>query len=340
MTGFAYGVAQLANGLPGWALHLQNGLTSSAVGLVALAAYKLSTKILVDPLLVLIASVCACLAILITNFPYLYPIMMIGGGAIEYVRQYIVSKRQEAQQTRVEANDLEKEQDDEISHYGFNYSVKAGLSMFGIWVILLVVSIVFRQTYVDRSASVFGTLYFVGSIIFGGGPVVVPLLQSYVVEAGWMTNPEFLIGLAIINVMPGPNFNIGAFCGALALRATSPVGGAVLGYLGIFLPGILLMSALLPLWKRFRQLKTVQAIFKGVNAAAVGLTFSAIYILAKKSIVATDGTFGLVFPITDSPLYTSVAAMTYASVGFANLPAPASIFIGGIVGVIEWALVK
>ena len=87
----------------------------------------------------------------------------------------------------------------------------------------------------------------------------------------WLTNREFLLGLALINAMPGPNFNLGAFCGALAMRAntSSMWAGGIIGWAGIFAPGLLLMTGLIPLWKKYRKLTYVDAVFVGINAAAI-----------------------------------------------------------------------
>lgn len=168
--------------------------------------------------------------------------------------------------------------------------------------------------------------------------MVIPMLQSFVVDAHWLTDREFLIGLAIINSMPGPNFNIAAFCGALAFR-DSPFmfAGGLLGSIGIFTPGILLMSSLITLWKRFRRLSNVQLFLKGVNASAIGLVFAATYILSMKSIVSIkDGNSSSVDPLVLYPLYTAVAGLTFAFVGFLDIPAPFGVFFGGTIGFLDW----
>lgn len=83
-------------------------------------------------------------------------------------------------------------------------------------------------------------MYLAGTIIFGCGPVVIPLLREYVVEPGWVSPRDFLIGLAIIQAFPGPNFNFAVYLGALALLGTGHFNalGAFLGFMGIFVPGI------------------------------------------------------------------------------------------------------
>ncbi|KAL2831915.1 chromate transporter-domain-containing protein [Aspergillus pseudoustus] len=125
----------------------------------------------------------------------------------------------------------------------------------------------------------FANMYLAGTVISGGGPVVIPLLRSYVVDPGWVSNRDFLIGLAIIHAFPGPNFNFAVFLGALALRTTSypTVFGAFLGGLGIFFPGIALAIAIQSFWRVLRKQKFVIDFLRGVNASAVGLVFTAVY---------------------------------------------------------------
>ncbi|KAK3669162.1 hypothetical protein LTR78_010961 [Recurvomyces mirabilis] len=125
----------------------------------------------------------------------------------------------------------------------------------------------------------FANMYLAGTIIFGGGPVVIPLLRSYVVDRGWVSGRDFLIGLALIQSFPGPNFNFAVFLGALALQKSRfpTVFGAFLGGLGIFLPGITLAVAVQSFWGVLRKRKWVVDFLRGVNATAVGLVFTAVY---------------------------------------------------------------
>lgn len=85
----------------------------------------------------------------------------------------------------------------------------------------------------------FTNLYLAGTIIFGGGPVVIPLLRQYIVTEGWVSSRDFLLGLAVIQAFPGPNFNFAVYLAALAAKSTglSPVVTALLGFIAIFLPG-------------------------------------------------------------------------------------------------------
>jgi chromate transport protein ChrA len=95
---------------------------------------------------------------------------------------------------------------------------------------------------------------------------------------GWVSSRDFLLGFAILNAMPGPNFNYAVFLGVLSVPS-KPALGAFLGYLGIFLPGILLKLALLPIYKKWRSYAVVKSILRGLNAAAAGLVYAAVYAL-------------------------------------------------------------
>lgn len=353
MIGFSYGVNQLDGKLPIWLQYTANGLTSAALGLVALAAFKLSTKLLVRPLTVMIGVLAASFAINYSE-PWLYPLLVFCGGVVTIIEGYghkwlqqkqarpvpIVAQCSATRQETVNNNLQQVEpQQESIPSEILNLP---GWIFFGFWLFLLVLSIITRnfKNVAPLSINIFSTLYFVGSIIFGGGPVVIPLLQTYVVnDNNWMSNREFLLGLAMINSMPGPNFNLGAYCGALALRGTASLMwiGGLLGWIAIFSPGLLLMTALIPFWKKYRELAFFQMFFVGVNSAAVGLVIASVYLLSLKAIVPPGGDLGQVTSLTSSPLYTSVSAISYAMAGFTPSPAPLAILFGGLVGVCEWA---
>jgi hypothetical protein len=91
-----------------------------------------------------------------------------------------------------------------------------------------------------RGVSLFANLYLAGTIIFGGGPVVIPLLREYIVAEGWVSPRDFLLGLALIQSFPGPNFNFAVYLGSLATAQTSlpSLGGAIIAFLGIFTPAL------------------------------------------------------------------------------------------------------
>lgn len=175
-------------------------------------------------------------------------------------------------------------------------------------------------------------MYLAGTIIFGGGPVVIPLLRSYVVDPGWVSSRDFLIGLAIIQAFPGPNFNFAVFLGALAMRHSPhpTIFGAFLGGLGIFFPGITLAVAVQSFWKVLRRRKAVIDFLRGVNATAVGLVFTAFYRLWEIGYLTPQASGGQ--SLAKEPWWVVVTAITYSASAWFHVPAPAAIAAGAVLG--------
>jgi chromate transport protein ChrA len=175
-------------------------------------------------------------------------------------------------------------------------------------------------------------MYLAGTIIFGGGPVVIPLLREYVVQPGWVSSRDFLIGLAIIQAFPGPNFNFAVFLGTLAFRGTPypMLAGAVLAMVGIFLPGITLAVGFQSLWRRLRKYPAVTSALRGVNAAAVGLVFTAVYRLWQIGFLTPGNEAGK--SLGFEPFWLVVTALTYAENAWFGVPAAAAIMMGGVLG--------
>jgi chromate transport protein ChrA len=175
-------------------------------------------------------------------------------------------------------------------------------------------------------------MYLAGTIIFGGGPVVIPLLRSYVVDPGWVSSRDFLLGLAIIQAFPGPNFNFAVYLGALALQRSQfpTILGAFLGYLGIFFPGIALAVAVQSFWRVLRRKKWVTDLLRGVNATAVGLVFTAVYRLWEIGYLTPTKSNGQSLAL--EPWWVVVATLTYAESAWFNVPPALAILIGGVLG--------
>jgi chromate transporter len=123
----------------------------------------------------------------------------------------------------------------------------------------------------------FEAFYRSGALVFGGGHVVLPLLREAFVPNGWVGDDAFLAGYGAAQAVPGPLFTFGAYLGAVASPPPNGVAGALLGLVGIFLPGLLVLVGTLPFWDRFRAREGAQATMRGVNAAVVGLLGAALY---------------------------------------------------------------
>lgn len=125
-------------------------------------------------------------------------------------------------------------------------------------------------------ATLFASLYRTGSLVFGGGHVVLPLLEDSIVARGWIAQPAFLAGYGAAQALPGPLFSFAAFLGATA-PTSHPLASGVLALAAIFLPGILLITAILPFWHLLRRHTAVQSALWGINAAVVGILIAALY---------------------------------------------------------------
>jgi chromate transporter len=141
---------------------------------------------------------------------------------------------------------------------------------------LLLVGLPFLATQ-SHALRVFEAFYRAGSLVFGGGHVVLPLLQASVVPPGWVSNDAFLAGYGAAQAVPGPLFTFSAYLGAVMGPQPNGWTGAALCLVAIFLPSFLLVLGMLPFWDHLRRRPRVQAALRGVNAAVVGLLLAALY---------------------------------------------------------------
>jgi len=178
----------------------------------------------------------------------------------------------------------------------------------------------------------FTNMYLAGTIIFGGGPVVIPLLRSYVVDPGWVSSRDFLLGLAIIQAFPGPNFNFAVYLSALTLQHSQfpTVLGAFMGFVGIFVPGITLAVAVQSFWRVLRTRKWVVDLLRGMNATAVGLVFTAVYRLWEIGYLVPQNSRGQSLAL--EPWWVVVAAVTYAESAWFKVPPALAIISGAVLG--------
>ena len=125
--------------------------------------------------------------------------------------------------------------------------------------------------------ALFDAFYRSGALVFGGGHVVLPLLQNAVVAPGWVCDDTFLAGYGAAQAVPGPLFTFAAYLGAAAGIPPGGVAGAALALVAIFLPGLLCLMGTLPFWHALRARPAAQAAMRGINAAVVGLLAAALY---------------------------------------------------------------
>ena len=199
-------------------------------------------------------------------------------------------------------------------------------------------NILFRT---DRAFSLFSSLYETGTIIVGGGPVVIPLLETNTVNVGWVTPRDFLLGLAVIQAFPGPNFNFAVYLGALAVSSTSYPSyvGASLAFLAMYAPGLFIVVGFMGLWRIMQDKRWFLGILRGVNAAAIGLVFTAVYKLWQIGRLEPgeqgDGTGK---PLGGDPWLVAITGTAYVGGAWFGLSPPVAILLGGAMGVARYGI--
>ncbi len=128
-----------------------------------------------------------------------------------------------------------------------------------------------------HALALFDAFYRSGALVFGGGHVVLPLLQAEVVAPGWAANETFLAGYGLAQAVPGPLFTFAAYLGAVMGPAPNGLAGSIIALVAIFLPGLLLGYGMLPFWDALRLRPAAQAAMRGANAAVVGILAAALY---------------------------------------------------------------
>lgn len=197
----------------------------------------------------------------------------------------------------------------------WNHETKIGAVMIGASLATLLGLMLLRAVAKDcATCSMAETFYRVGALIYGGGQVVLPMMITELVDTGIMSEATFLYGLTIIQVLPGPLFNFAAFLGAVI----SGLWGALIAWVLIFAPGVLLIFGVYPFWHRLARMDWMRKMLVGVNAAALGFILSAFFLLFAK--VPT--------------IYDACAVLVCLLVAFYDLNTPAAIGIGGVAGVI------
>ena len=159
----------------------------------------------------------------------------------------------------------------------------------------------------SQAVALFDAFYRAGALVFGGGNVVLPLLQPAVVPPGWMSNDTFLAGYAAAQAVPGPLFTLSAFLGAAMIPEPNGWAGAAIALVAIFLPSFFLAFVALGTWGLLRSRPAVQAVLRGVNAAVVGVLLAALY-----TPVITTSIF--------KPIDAALALVAFAMLGVWKIP--------------------
>lgn len=247
---FAYAFVEFQMGGAGW-IH---GLKLVAVAVVAQAVLGMGTKLAPDRPRITIAVAAAVMTLL---WPTAFG--QIGLIVIAAIVGLAIYKRGDVPEI------------DE--HTNIPIRKRTGVIAWLLFVGLLVMLPVVRQLISNGWIAVFDTFYRVGSLVFGGGHVVLPMLEREVVPVGWVTEEAFLAGYGAAQAVPGPLFTFAGYLGGIMNGWL----GALVTTLAIFLPSFLLIIGSLPFWDIVRRRPRVQAALYGVNAAVVGILLAALY---------------------------------------------------------------
>jgi chromate transporter len=191
---------------------------------------------------------------------------------------------------------------------------RTALCSLGLFFGLLIILPILNEFVALHGLAIFDSFYRAGSLVFGGGHVVLPLLEREVVPVGWITPSDFAAGYGAAQAVPGPLFTFASYLGAMI----NGWSGAVIATIAIFLPAFLLVVGVLPFWNRLRQIPQIQGALFGINAAVVGILLAALYDPLWTSTIL-------------QPLDFALAAVLFGMLVFWKL-APWIIVISGVLG--------
>lgn len=273
MVAFAFGAA-LFEGVIGEGL--LTGLKIVAVAIVAQAVWGMARTLTPDARRASVAVVAAVIALLLAgSIGQVLAIVLGALAGLILCRSQPVAGRGNTGLTR------------------FPVSRRVGVVSLSAFVVILLGMPVLAALTGNGSLSVFDTFFRAGALVFGGGHVVLPLLQAGVVETGWVTPEQFLAGYGAVQAMPGPLFTFAAYLGTLAAVGPGGVLGAAVALTAIFLPGFLLLVGVLPFWNALQTRTWMQALMRGANAAVVGILGAALYDPLFTTSIIGPGSFSL-----------------------------------------------
>jgi len=267
---FALGIAQHSTAIPPGALH---GLKVVAVAVVAQAVWGMARNLCTDAPRITLMLLAACVALLQSS----------AWGQVGVISAAAVAGLLLFKPTPPAAHDA----------LPVTISRRAGAMWLSLFVLVLAGLPILAHWLPNPGLALTDAFYRTGALVFGGGHVVLPLLQAEVVPTGWVSNDVFLAGYGAAQAMPGPLFTFAAFLGASMTQAPTGWLGGLLCLLAIFAPSFLLVMGALPFWESLRRSPRTQAALAGVNAAVVGLLLAALYQPVWTSAIFTAQDFGL-----------------------------------------------
>jgi chromate transporter len=251
---FALGIASVGEAMPTGVLQ---GLKVVAVAIVAQAVWGMARTLCPDAPRLSLMAMATCLVLLVPSV--WTQVGVIAAGGIAGLFMFRPTKTLEHEPLPIT-----------VSH-------GAGVLWLTLFFVLLLGLPLLAELWPSQTLSMLDAFYRTGSLVFGGGHVMLPLLQAEVVPQGWVSKETFLAGYGATQAVPGPLFTFAAFLGASVQGPQSGWLGGVLCLIAIFTPSFLLIGGTLPFWEQLRRNLRMQAAMLGINAAVVGLLLAALY---------------------------------------------------------------
>lgn len=237
-----------------------------AVGFIIVAAWRIGKKVIKDKMTIMLL-LFGALATYYIRSPWIFPLTLVIGGGVS-----IFFSEETKLWNHVKLNPPWP--------YFIAFALFAGCSFTAAMI------------WDNPLIHLFESFYRYGYLVFGGGQVVVPVMHTELVQVKeLMTNQEFLTGYGLVQGLPGPMFSFSAYAGGMAARGHGigyQILGSVLGGVGIFLPGLLLIYFIYPIWENMKKIKGIKVSLKGINAVAGGLISISAVILMQKSGLTLD----------------------------------------------------
>lgn len=256
LVAFAYGASSLDDALgDGWLI----GLKAAAVAVVAYAVLGMATKLSPDAKRATIA-VGALAVVLLVPGVLSQILAIVAAGIIGLLW-------------------LPSEKNEPVEQDSFRVGVgkKVAIGSLLVFVALLIGLPLLSAATKNEAVDLADTFYRTGSIVFGGGHVVLPLLEVETVQAGLVSADSFLAGYGAAQAVPGPLFTFSAYLGAVTTAGPTGITGATIALIAIFLPSALLVIGALPFWEDLRRNRLARKALTGINAGVVGILAAALY---------------------------------------------------------------
>lgn len=267
---FALGIASYGDAMPVGVLH---GLKVVAVAVVAQAVWGMARNLCPDAPRISIMAAATCFVLLVPTAWGQAGVIIIAA-----IIGLLLFKPQQGE-----------------AHDPLPISVRRSVGLFwlALFFALLLGLPLLTAVFPNQIIAMVDAFYRAGSLVFGGGHVVLPLLQAEVVPSGWVDNDAFLAGYGAAQAVPGPLFTFAAFLGTSMNQVPTGWLGGLVCLLAIFLPSFLLVMGALPFWEHLRRSIRTQAALLGINAAVVGLLLAALYQPVWTSAIHGPQDFGL-----------------------------------------------